>query len=113
MVSRSNPLSELARLGFEELSESLSKLDQLVELIGDSGNTALNPLANSASPDRALDALLKLVEIDSKRLEKLLNGPEQALRLCRLLGASDAMAEFLIRNPKQLDCFDTESKLPE
>jgi glutamate-ammonia-ligase adenylyltransferase len=113
MVSRSNPLSELARLGFEELSESLSKLDQLVELIGDSGNTALNPLANSASPDRALDALLRLVEIDSKRLEKLLNGPEQALRLCRLLGASDAMAEFLIRNPKQLDCFDTESKLPE
>ena len=113
MVSRSNPLSELARLGFEELSESLSKLDQLVELIGDLGNAALNPLANSASPDRALDALLKLVEIDAKRLERLLNSPEQALRLCRLLGASDAMADFLIRNPKQLDCFDTESKLPE
>ena len=113
MVSRSNPLSELARLGFEELSESLSKLDQLVELIGDLGNAALNPLANSASPDRALDALLKLVEIDAKRLERLLNSPEQALRLCRLLGASDAMADFLIRNPKQLDCFDTEPKLPE
>lgn len=113
MVSRSNPLSELARLGFEELSESLSKLDQLVELIGDLGNAALNPLANSASPDRALDALLKLVEIDAKRLERLLNSPEQALRLCRLLGASDAMADFLIRNPKQIDCFDTEPKLPE
>ncbi|CAB4568980.1 unannotated protein [freshwater metagenome] len=112
MASRSNPLSELARLGFEELSQSIPKLDRLVELAGDWGHSALDPLSKSASPDRALDSLLRLAEVDSWRIGKLLSSPDKSLRLCRLLGSSDALAEFLIRHPKHLDLFQVEPRLP-
>jgi len=72
-MSRANPLSELARLGFEELSESIPKLDRLVQLVGDWGHSALDPLAKAASPDRALDSLLRLAEIDSKAIRKIVS----------------------------------------
>jgi hypothetical protein len=42
--SRSSSLSELARLGFEALSETVSKLEQLVKLVGDSGHGALSAI---------------------------------------------------------------------
>ena len=111
-MSRTNPLSELARLGFEELSESIPKLDKLVELVGDWGHSALDPLAKSASPDRALDSLLKLAEVDSKTTKRIVSNPDAALRLIRVLGASDALAEFLQRQPSELELFLTKVMLP-
>lgn len=111
-MSRTNPLSELARLGFEELSESIPKLDKLVELVGDWGHSALDPLAKSASPDRALDSLLKLAEVDSKATKRIISNPDAALRLIRVLGASDALAEFLQRQPSELELFLAKSMLP-
>lgn len=111
-MSRTNPLSELARLGFEELSESIPKLDKLVELVGDWGHSALDPLAKSASPDRALDSLLKLAEVDSKTTKRIVSNPDAALRLIRVLGASDALAEFLQRQPSELELFLTKAMLP-
>ncbi len=110
-MSRANPLSELARLGFEELSESIPKLDRLVQLVGDWGHSALDPLAKAASPDRALDSLLRLAEIDSKAIRKIVSNPEAALRLIRVLGSSDAMAEFLQRHPTELQAFLSKPQL--
>lgn len=112
-MSRSNPLSELARLGFEELSESIKKLDQLVELVGDWGHVALAPLSKSPSPDRALDSLLKLAEVDPKAIKKLLADSDAATRLCRVLGASDALADFLTKHPGNLSVFASAPQIPK
>ena len=97
---RSNPLSELAKLGFENLSETVSKLDRLVELVGDWGHSALTPLASAASPDRALDFLLRMAEIQPKAVSKTLSDSSMAERFCRITGASDGIAEHLLRHPQ-------------
>src|SRR6056300_520299 len=96
---RSNPLSELAKLGFENLSDTVSKLDRLVELVGDWGHSALTPLASAASPDKGLDFLLRMAEIQPKAVSKTLADASLAERFCRIAGASDAIAEHLLRHP--------------
>ena len=111
--SRSSSLSELARLGFEALSETVSKLEQLVKLVGDSGHGALAAISSSSSPDRALDALIRLAEVDPKSLKKLLAKHEQAERLCRVLGASNGLADFLLRHPAQISIFSSPSGIPK
>lgn len=110
--SRSSSLSELARLGFEALSETVPKLEQLVKLVGDRGHGALAAISESASPDRALDALIRLAEVDSKALSKVLAKHEQAQRLCRVLAASNGLADFLLRHPHLISLFASPSRIP-
>lgn len=112
MVSRANPLSELARYGFEELSIALKNLDRLVALVGDKGHVALAPLSKSASPDRALDFLIRLAELDPKLTGRLIAKEDSGERLCRLVGASDAMADLLLRKPEFLEILTKPRKLP-
>ena len=112
MTSRANPLSELARLGFEALSDTLPKLDALVQLVGDWGRAALTPLSASASPDAALHSLLRLAESEPKLVSKLLSKEDSAGRLCKVLGASDGMAEVLLRMPHLLDRFRHPVTMP-
>ncbi|MFM6977774.1 MAG: bifunctional [glutamine synthetase] adenylyltransferase/[glutamine synthetase]-adenylyl-L-tyrosine phosphorylase [Micrococcales bacterium] len=99
-------LSELARYGFTDLSGTLSKLDQLVKLVGDSGRASLASLAKSANPDQALNYLLTLAEIDKAKLKKLLSKEDSATRLCLLLGASEALSDLLRRKPEFLVHFE-------
>ena len=113
MSARANPLSELARLGFEELSTALKGLDQLVALVGDHGRVALTPISKSASPDRALAFLIRIAEAEPKVTAKLLSKEDAALRLCRLVGASDAMADLLVRKPSLLDLLTSPATLPD
>ena len=110
--SRSSSLSELARLGFEALSETVPKLEQLVKLVGDRGHAALAAISSSSSPDRALDALIRLAEIDSKTLSKVISKHEQAQRLCRVLAASNGLADFLLRHPHLISVFTSPSRIP-
>ena len=110
--SRSSSLSELARLGFEALSETVPKLEQLVKLVGDRGHAALAAISSSSSPDRALDALIRLAEIDSKTLSKVIAKHEQAERLCRVLAASNGLADFLLRHPHLISVFTSPSRIP-
>ena len=100
--ARSSSLSELARFGFINLSETVAKLDQLVKLVGDAGRSALASLGRSANPDQALNYLLTLAEIDKAKTKKLLGREDSAVRLCRLLGASEAMGDLLRRKPELL-----------
>ena len=109
---RPNSLSELAKLGFEELSETVPKLERLVALLGDRGRIALYPVSLSASPDKALDGLIRLSEIEPKLVAQILSKESNALRLCRVLGASDGLAEFLHRHSKFLSIFQSPSSLP-
>jgi glutamate-ammonia-ligase adenylyltransferase len=111
--SRSSSLSELARLGFESLSETVPKLEQLVKLVGDRGHAALGAISESSSPDRALDSLIRLAELDSKSVTKLLAKHEQAERLCRVLAASNGLADFLLRHPALVSLFANPSRIPK
>lgn len=112
MQSRSNPLSELARLGFESLTETVTKLDSLVALVGDWGHAALEPLSKAASPDRALNALLKLAEKEPKLTKKCLSNSNSSLRLCRVLGVSDETVEILLRDLGLIEVFLKPPTLP-
>lgn len=102
-------LSELAKFGFTDLSGTIAKLDQLVKLVGDAGRAALASLGRSQNPDQALNALLGLGEINTSALKKLLKNSESADRLCKLLGASLALGDFIRRYPATLTLFDRQS----
>ena len=104
--SRSSSLSELAKYGFADLSSTFPKLEQLVRTVGDNGRSALSSLALSANPDQALNYLLNLAEIDSAKIKKLLGKEDSANRLCRLLGASEAMGDLLMRRPEHIALFE-------
>ena len=112
-TARSSSLSELAKLGFESLSETIPKLESLVALVGDRGHSALAHLSHSASPDRALDYLIRLAELQPKEVAKLLSKEDQALRLCKVLGASNGLADFLIRHPGLCQIFSAKAKIPD
>ena len=99
-------LTELAKFGFVELSQTLTKLDQLVKLVGDAGRSALASLGRAANPDQALNYLLTLAEVDKAKIKKLLGKEDSATRLCLLLGASEALADLVRRRPELLSNFD-------
>jgi glutamate-ammonia-ligase adenylyltransferase len=104
--SRSSSLSELAKYGFADLSSTFPKLEQLVRAVGDNGRSALSSLALSANPDQALNYLLNLADIDQSKIKKILSRQDSADRLCRLLGASEAMGDLVSRHPELLANFE-------
>ena len=112
-TARNSSLSELAKLGFESLSETIPKLERLVALVGDRGHSALAHLSHAASPDKALDYLIRLAELQPKEIAKLLSKEDQAIRLCRVLGASNGLAEFLLRHPALCATFASKPGIPE
>ena len=107
----SGSLASLARYGFTDLDGTIAKLDELVSLVGDSGRAALASLGKSANPDQALDFLIRISRESKSAVKKLLSKEESALRLCRLLGASSALAEFVALNPEVLKEFEKEQRL--
>jgi len=110
---RDNPLSELAKFGFEGLSQAFSELNQLVKLVGDVGHTAPHPLSFSPSPDKALTFLLRLAEHNQKLVAKALRSTEAATRLVVVAGASDALADQMLRKPELCDVFFKPARLPK
>ena len=107
-------LTELARLGFEDLDATFARLEQLVKLVGDSGRTALADLERSANPDQALLALIDFAERDPKNIRSLLKNSVSAERLVRTMGASSALVDFLRRNPASFSAFEKSSnELPD
>ena len=110
---RSNPLSELARYGFEELSEALKNLDRLIELIGDRARVSVVPLSNSGSPDSALMFLIRFAEEQPKLVAKLMGSESSAERLCAIAGASDALAELMLRRPELAKMLSKPAQLPK
>ncbi|MBG6085653.1 bifunctional [glutamine synthetase] adenylyltransferase/[glutamine synthetase]-adenylyl-L-tyrosine phosphorylase [Zhihengliuella flava] len=64
-------------------------------------------LSQAADPDQALLSLVRLAERVPRVLE-LVQQPGPRLRLFRLLGASEALAEFLLRHPEALTVVSEE-----
>ena len=103
-------LSALARFGFTELDQTIELLNQLVKLVGDSGRSALAHFSEAANPDQALGSLVRLAEQENARVKKILKSNDSAQRLIKLLGASSALADFILRNSASLAVFEN-SKL--
>ncbi len=94
MTRQPSTLTELARLGFSELSgarESIEGLEQHLDAFG-----------HAADPDRALKLLQRLREQHPDALRPVLADPGWLARLVRVLGASDGLFEFLRRRPEEL-----------
>lgn len=76
------------------------------ELGGISEEVLLEGLAVAPDPDGALVALVRLLEKEPRLRETVEAGLSRSEPLFRLLGASEALGDFLIRHPEHLDVFD-------
>jgi glutamate-ammonia-ligase adenylyltransferase len=108
-----NSLGGLAKFGFVELEGTIAKLDELVALVGDSGRSALFALGKAASPDQALELLIRIARDNRAAVKKLLGKEDSALRLLKLLGSSSALGDFVSQNPASLKFFEkAQEQLP-
>jgi glutamate-ammonia-ligase adenylyltransferase len=63
-------------------------------------------LQMAANPDTALQSLVRLIEKHPALRKLAAADPETSEPLYRVLGASEALGEFLIRHPEHLDAFE-------
>lgn len=96
MARSQTTLTELARLGFAELSGTNDRLAAL-------GAPELVPLfALAADPDQALRQLEYLRELAPREVGAVLADQDAAGRLVRVLGASSGLGQFFERRPAEL-----------
>lgn len=88
--------------GFADLDKS-SRFLQAPELAGIDETALFDGLALAADPDQALQGLVRLLTTAPALAELVNEGVPAGEPLFRLLGASEALAEFLIRHPEDLD----------
>ncbi|MCC6270241.1 MAG: bifunctional [glutamine synthetase] adenylyltransferase/[glutamine synthetase]-adenylyl-L-tyrosine phosphorylase [Microbacteriaceae bacterium] len=88
-------LSELARLGFAELESARTGLGAFSPGI-------VPHFSECADPDQALRYLIQLQERSAQRVAHILEVPDAAARLIRLLGASAGLGDFFRRRPDEL-----------
>jgi glutamate-ammonia-ligase adenylyltransferase len=95
--------TELARLGFADLTRSRELIEAL--------DPAVVPaFARAADPDQALALLERLGESAAPLLARR----DAASRLIRVLGASSGLGDFFARHPEQLDVLlDPLASLPQ
>ncbi len=90
-------LTELAKLGFAELATAKVSLEEFApELVAH--------FSSCADPDQALRFLTQLKERSPEHLAAILDAPDAAARLIRLLGASAGLGDFFRRRPDELGC---------
>lgn len=100
--SRSHVLSDLARAGFQELTEAKTRLIELLDhTSGITLEEALHDFACAADPDAALVRCGEFAERHPGRLSAL--EPIQRERLAILVGSSPALGDFFCRVPDRLE----------
>src|SRR5215217_3818400 len=95
-------LTELARLGFAELSSVRSQFDELVAEVRLDVDEVLPAFASAADPDQALRSLLGLARSHPDAVADVLGEDANRVPLIRLLGASVGLADFFSRHPAEL-----------
>ena len=102
-MSRSEKLTgkgNLIRLGFTDIGRT----QELLEQLGDAADPLVTLLGRTADPDQALEGLVALAAVvpDRPRLLGAVADDEgTAMRTLRVLGASVALTEHLLRHPEQ------------
>ena len=76
------------------------------ELDGVDKEALLEGLSVAPDPDAALLTLVRLLDRRPELTSLLESGPERSEPLFRLLGASEALGEFLLRRPEHLDVLE-------
>ena len=111
-LERSTGLSELAGSGFIDLDQAQQKLSTLSKQLGLSEAKLLEPIGCSQDPDQCLELLVRLARDNTSKI-KSISAKEPAFeRLCKVLGASIGLFEFLSREPSSLEIFSQEPELP-
>ena len=112
-LERSTGLSELAGSGFIDLDRAQQKLSTLATQLGVSEASLLEPLGNTQDPDQCLELLARLTRDNAPKIKSTsAHGPAFG-RLCKVLGASTGLFEFLSREPAALELFMQEPSLPD
>jgi glutamate-ammonia-ligase adenylyltransferase len=112
-LERSTGLSELAGSGFIDLDRAQQKLSTLATQLGVSESSLLEPLGNTQDPDQCLELLVRLTRDNAPKIKSIsAHGPAFG-RLCKVLGASAGLFEFLSREPAALELFIKEPALPD
>ncbi|WP_022872469.1 bifunctional [glutamine synthetase] adenylyltransferase/[glutamine synthetase]-adenylyl-L-tyrosine phosphorylase [Nesterenkonia alba] len=93
---------ELIASGFQEI-ERAQAFFQDPQLAGLDAGELAGLLKHSPDPDQALLLLIRLCERAPSAREIVAHGGECAVGLLRLLGASQALGEFLIRHPECIE----------
>lgn len=95
MTRATTTLTELAKIGFADLGAAGQALASIP--------AGVAPLfAAAADPDQALRFVGTLREAAPDAVAAILQDAASAQRLLRILGASEGMAQFLVRHPEQL-----------
>ncbi|MBO1268483.1 bifunctional [glutamine synthetase] adenylyltransferase/[glutamine synthetase]-adenylyl-L-tyrosine phosphorylase [Arthrobacter cavernae] len=95
----------LISAGFSDLEKGERFLGA-PELEGIDQDTLFAGLSIAANPDTALQSLVRLIEKHPALKDLAAADPDTSEPLFRLLGASEALGEFLIRRPEHLDVFN-------
>lgn len=95
-------LTELARVGFSDLSSAADDLAELARVTGVDAGELLPVFARAASPDAALGGGLALTRQAPDAVRGVLQETDAAVRLVGLLGASTGFREFFLRRPEEL-----------
>ena len=112
-LERSTGLSELAGFGFIELDQAQKKLATVTALLEISESKLLSPIGATQNPDQCLELLDRLARDHTVKIKSLCTEPSAFLRLCKVLGASTGLYEFLAREPAAFDAFLTQPSLPK
>ena len=111
-LERSTGLSELAGSGFIDLDRAQQKLSTLAKQLGLSESSLLEPLGSTQDPDQCLELLDRLTRDNASKIKSISANKNAFVRLCKVLGASVGLFEFLTREPAELELFMQEPALP-
>ncbi|MEV8212107.1 bifunctional [glutamine synthetase] adenylyltransferase/[glutamine synthetase]-adenylyl-L-tyrosine phosphorylase [Leifsonia sp. NPDC077715] len=103
MTRQQLSLTALARAGFVGLSSVRDELDELADLTGLDPEELTGAISAAADPDTALAWALRLLRQAPDRARPRFATEEDARRLFRVIGASEGIAEFFLRQPQELD----------
>ena len=95
----------LISAGFSDLEKG-ERFLAASELDGLDQDRLFAGLQMAANPDTALQSLVRLIEKHPDLRKLAAADPETSEPLYRVLGASEALGEFLIRHPEHLDAFE-------
>ena len=95
----------LIAAGFSDLEKG-ERFLAAPELEGLDQDVLFAGLQLAANPDTALQSLVRLIEKHPELRKLAVADPERSEPLYRVLGASEALGEFLIRHPEHLDAFE-------
>ncbi|MCU1476247.1 MAG: bifunctional [glutamine synthetase] adenylyltransferase/[glutamine synthetase]-adenylyl-L-tyrosine [Subtercola sp.] len=106
MTREQTTLTELARIGFSELTRAQADLDVATSL-GEVGlPELLASLQLTADPDQALMYLVRLLRLPATPTVELLQAEATRTRLLRVVGMSSGFGDYFLRHPEELSALE-------